>query len=566
MVSNQARDFSQFASRPDNFKRKKNKFDLSHDHKTTFSMGQLIPFLTLETLPGDDFDIDSEIMCRFAPLYLPIMHRCDMTVHYFYVPWRILWPGDVTGQNSWSAYITQREDLLAPYFEMPVDGIEDNGRYSIVNYMGFPTDDVTSGSGNINFININAGPIAAYWKIWNEYYRNTQIQEEIQIPLQDGLNATTGWTQYFGVAPLFVANKLWNRDYFTAALPTPQVGAEVLVPMYNVDFVLPSDEPIQGNVRGPYRFRNESTHTVSAYEFIGQEQLNVTDGPRIVGDAVNPIYLDNQETAATMRQFRLAARMLEFLERLMRTGQRYRDFLKGHFGVDPDPGTIDLPVYIGGYKGRIVISEVMATASTEVDSDFQPLGSYAGQALAMESGKQRIKYFCKEHGFIIGIINIQPRSSYMQGLSKMWTRGVGIPGAEPGTVYDYAFEQFAGIGDQEIKYKELRYDFNNLAPNINHNEDVFGYIPRFSEYRWQNDIVSAEMRTLWLSFHMSRVFTQTTPDTLTDPVLNTEFVTCFPPVSRVFQIAAAQDHEIYAWIFNNVYVWRSLPKFGIPSL
>jgi len=558
MINNQTREFSQFASRPDNFQRSKNKFDLSHDHKTTFSMGQLIPFLTVETLPGDEFDIDSEIMCRFAPLYLPIMHRCDLSVNYFYVPWRIIW-------EQWEKYITQQEDLLAPYFEMLVDSIDDDGRYSILNYMGFPTDDVAPGGGNINVINVNAGPLAAYWKIYNEYYRNSQIQEEILIELQAGENDITGWTLYMGNAPLFVANRLWNRDYFTAALPTPQIGEEVLIPMYNPDYL--TEDGAQP--RGPWRLRAVDDHAVAGVGAVSHGGWGgATDrGLKTTVDTTGT-YLDIQETAAPLRDFRLAARMLEFLERLMRTGQRYRDFLKGHFGVDPDPGTIDLPVYIGGYKGRIIISEVMATAQTiNVDADtVTPLGAYAGQALAMESGKSRIKYFCREHGFIIGIVNIQPRTSYFQGLSKMWTRGVGVPNADPGTVYDYAFEQFAGIGDQEIRFKELRYDYNNVQDNINHNEATFGYIPRYSEYRWQNDVVSGEMRTLWLSFHLGRIFTNDAVDSLTSPVLNHDFVTCFPDVSRAFQVSAAQDHEIYAWIFNNVYVWRSLPKFGVPTL
>lgn len=553
IVSNQQRNFSQFASRPDEFKRKKNLFDLSHDHKTTFSMGQLVPFLTLETLPGDQFKINYELMCRFAALYLPIMHRCDLTVNYFYVPWRIIW-------TDWPKYITQSEDLLAPYYDSPLAPAAASGtkRYRLENYMGFPTRTEIS---SVDSVAINAGPVAAYWKIWNEYYRNPQIQPEIEIPLVAGENDITGWTAYLGDSPIFVAHKLWNRDYYTAALPTPQVGSEVQVPMYNPDFLVetPWDDP--DYVRGPFRLMQAGTHTPAAD---GDIVVNAV-GTGIDGAMANPddiVYLNTQETAASMRQFRLAARMLEFLERLMRTGQRYRDYLKGTYGVDPDPGTIDLPVYIGGSKGRVVISEVMSTAET-VDV---PVGAYAGQALAVNAGKSTVSYFCKEHGFVIGIINIQPKSSYFQGLEKMWTRGVGLPLTNPGSVFDYALEVFAGIGDQEVLMKEVRFDTNNVPANIAHNEDVFGYIPRYSEYRWHNDIVSAEMRTIWLSFHLSRVFTQDPTDALTEPALNAEFVSCIPRIDDVFQVGGAQEHEIYAHIFNNVQVWRSLPKFGIPSL
>lgn len=556
LVSNQARNFSQFASQPDNFKRKKNLFDLSHDHKTTFSMGQLIPFLTVETLPGDDFRIDYEILCRFAPLYLPIMHRCDMTINYFYVPWRIIW-------SDWSKYITQSEDLLTPYYDQPLAANVSSGtkRYMLVNYMGFPSRLFTP---TVDTISVSAGPVAAYWKIWNEYYRNSQIQTEVEIPLSSGENDITGWSLYFGDAPLFVAYKLWNRDYYTSALPTPQIGVEVLVPIANDNYDIPGGTYGPGDVKGPYRWLTNLTHTPVSDGDLGIDAVSTGIAGGTAGSAGDLVYLDIQETSAPLRDFRLAARMLEFLERLMRTGQRYRDFLKGHFGVDPDPGTIDLPVYIGGSKGRVVISEVMSTAET-VDV---PVGAYAGQALAIERGKSQVKYFCKEHGFIIGIINIQPKSSYFQGLSKMWTRGVGLPLTNPGNVYDYAFEEFAGIGDQEILMKELRLDLGTTPANVAHNEDVFGYIPRYSDYRYMNDIVSAEMRTIWLSFHLSRLFVtgQVPADALTEPVLNSEFVSCIPRIDDVFQVGGAQEHEIYAHIFNNVQVWRSLPKFGIPTL
>jgi len=558
LVSNQNRDYSQFSGQPDHFKRNKNLFDLSHDHKTTFSMGQLIPFCTLETLPGDNFTLDYEVMCRFAPLFLPIMHRCDLTVHYFYVPWRIIW-------SDWSKYITQSEDLLAPYFYHPDlnASTTETKRSPICSYMGLP---FSFQAPFVSGVNVSAGPIAAYWKIYNEYYRNSQIQEIIDIPLVAGENLITSWTDYNGNAPIFVASKLWNRDYFTSALPTPQIGAEVLVPIANANYDIGTPwDP--GDVLGPWQLKNVGSHTAAADGDLVVDSAS-TGFPGMLSNAAgDSLYLDIQETSAPMRDFRLAARMLEFLERLMRTGQRYRDFLKGHFGVDPDPGTIDLPVFIGGSKGRVVVSEVMSTAETE----SIPVGGYAGQAMVVGQGSTQVKYFCKEHGFIIGIINIQPRSSYMQGLSRMWTRGVGGTTSDgniqnPGNVYDYAFEEFAGIGDQAILYREIRYDFTVLQANADHNDETFGYIPRYSEYRWMNDIVSGEMRNIWISFHLSRIFEEGGAPALTSPVLNTDFLQCIPRIDDVFQIGAAQDHEIYAWIFNDVKVWRSLPKFGVPSL
>lgn len=581
-VSNQSRSYSQFSGRPDEYKRKQNLFDLSHDVKTTFSMGQLIPFLCLETLPGDNFIIDFECFTRFAPLYLPIMHRCDLTINYFYVPNRCLWVGaqqggDPSPLGNWMDYITQNQDLVAPYIVIPADAISIDPvtgtgpgiAYSLHDYLGFPTDNIAGGGSSITSMYVNAFPFAAFWKIYDEYYRNPQVEDAMSYPLVAGENDLSDWPDYYngvtGDRGLFVPYKLWNRDYFTSCLPTPQAGAEVLIPLVNDDFFI-AGQSTPGNIGGPFRWRNFTDHDPASDNDLVIDSSAFVSGTSSSGVG-SPVYLDIQETAAPMREFRLAARMLEFLERLMRIGSRYRDFLKGQFGVDPDPGTIDLPVYIGGSKGRVIISEVMATAETTNDTDvLTPLGAYAGQALAMESAKRKIKYFCKEHGIIIGIINIQPRSSYMQGLSRMWTRGVNNGGSLAGTIYDYAFEQFAGIGDQAVKFKELRYDYNNAAPNIAHNEATFGYIPRYSEYRWHNDIISAQMRTIWTSFHLGRIFTQSLTDALTTPVLDREFVSCRPRVADVFQIGAAQDHEIYCHIFNNVHVWRQLPKFGVPSL
>lgn len=584
-VSNQSRSYSQFAGRPDEYKRKQNLFDLSHDVKTTFSMGQLIPFLCLETLPSDNFIIDFECFTRFAPLYLPIMHRCDLTINYFYVPNRCLWVGAQNGNEgslgdagNWMDYITQNRDLVAPYIIIPADAISINPvtgtgpgiAYSLHDYLGFPTDNITGGGSSINSMYVNAFPFAAFWKIYDEYYRNPQVEDAMSYILVAGENDLSDWPSYYpgpGDFGLFVPYKLWNRDYFTACLPTPQVGADVQIPLVNMNFDNSATGIDPGEIGGPYRWRNYVTHTPADNDNIAVSLSDTGTAGGTSLTAGDPIYLDIQETAAPMREFRLAARMLEFLERLMRIGSRYRDFLKGQFGVDPDPGTIDLPVYIGGSKGRVIISEVMATAETTNDTDvLTPLGAYAGQALAMESAKRKIKYFCKEHGIIIGIINIQPRTSYMQGLSRMWTRGVNNGASLQGTIYDYAFEQFAAIGDQAVKFKELRYDYNNAAPNIAHNEATFGYIPRYSEYRWHNDIISAQMRTIWTSFHLGRIFTQDLEDSLLTPVLDREFVSCRPRVADVFQIGAAQDHEIYCHIFNNVHVWRQLPKFGIPSL
>lgn len=553
------RSFNQYNTRPDEVinTRDSNTFDKSHDVKTTGSMGQLIPILIEEALPGDSFEMSSEAMFRFAPLNLPIMHRCIMTLHYFYITWRVLWP-------NWQKFITRKEDVEWPWYFQPMTesptGVQSNDYYT-AGYMGFPTT-LTSDPNNRISYPISAGPISAYLKVYDEYYRNPQMQEEKWFELQDGDN-----TDLFIIPDpvndftrVHVLRKLWNRDYFTAALPTPQLGEDSLIPMYNPDWQSEFDTEFNGDtLRGPWQWLEADLHTPveETNQLYNVEEVTPELNRTTVGGAAGtPVYLDTQTGAATVRQLRLAVMRQAFMEKLLRTGQRYRDFLKGWWQVDPDPLALDLPVFIGGITGNVVISEVLATAETVVgESIATPLGAYAGQALMIEQGK-RFKYYCRDYGFIMGIVCVTPRTSYFQGLGRMWKRS---------TPDDYPWQEFAHIGDQAILRREIQlYAVEPVGPTTNDdiNDVEWAYIPRYDEYRWSNDIVSGQMRKLWISFHMGRLLSES----LQGPLFNNFFVECFPRITDVFQIAAAQDHEIYMHIFNNVKVSRKLPRFGIPKL
>lgn len=533
-----------------------NTFDLSHNWISTFRMGLLVPFLTVETLPGDKFYLKSEVLMRFAPLYLPIMHQVNLSVDYFYIPNRILWPG--VSQDSWEFFVISEDSVDQPYVKVNNLDPAGNGFVStLMEYMGFPTNESAGLTATVvDFI--NCFPLSAYLKLWDEYYRNDQVEGQRWFPLQSGDNAAAFDAALPRNNNTYSGNWLclrrnWNRDYFTSCTPTPQIGNDVLIPLVNEDFV----SPISGSeYKGPYRWRKLSDDA-GASGALAATAAGGDPGRTLAG--TENVYLDIMETAGTIRQLRFAVQLTEFLERAMRAGDRYRDHLKKFWDADPDPLMVDRPKWLGGKKGRVVVSEVMSNAQTE--SALAPgeiaavIGQYAGQAIAQDSVRG-IEYYCREHGFIIGIISVYPKSSYFQGISKMWTRR---------NKYDYAWEQFALIGDQEVKNKEILFTFSGSAPALAWNEETFGYNPRYSEYRYMNDIVAGQMRNQFLSFHLGRLFADST-GVPTEPLLNEEFLQCAPRTTDVFVTDPDNvEDEIYAWIFNDVQVSRRLPKYGIPK-
>lgn len=533
-----------------------NMFDLSHDHKLTFTMGKLVPFLTKEVMPGDKWFIRCEAMLRFAPLYLPIMHRVNVSLDYHYVPYRLLWPlrqnVEETGydRSGWEVFINPGDPAVVdsgssvhPYIVTTAyDAVSGFSAYAneLPQYMGFPTA-LPGTVGVLNAFQLNAFPFFAYYMIWDWQYRNDQIQERIFSQCVSGNNTSllpgTG-------GPEFLACKYrnWNRDNFTAATPTPQIGAEVQIPMFDVDYM---DAVTGTEFNGPYRWRQQSDDTPSP----SGDLIVGAGGPLGHTEAgVTPVYLDIQETAASIAQLRYSLMLQEYLERAMRAGDSYPDYINTFFGVNPFAGVIQVPQYLGSKKGRVVVSEVMSTAETAT----LKVGSYAGQALAIESSNDTIELEAKEHGIIIGLISVYPDSSYMQGIDKMFLRQLPT---------DYPLEQFALIGDEAILNKEVNAQVAG-AGTPEYNDEIFGYNRRYYDWIYSNDIYSGLMRTTFISFHLGRLLSVTDPQ-LT--VLDSAFIECRPDVMRVFQVAENED-EIYCHIYNDIKVLRRLPKFGIPAV
>lgn len=541
----------------------KNMFDLSHDVKTTFTMGKLVPFLVEEVLPSDQWFIRGEFMLRFAPLYLPIMHRVNLSADYFFVPNRILWPrtqildAGAEQLDGWEIFITNQAGQYGvpsqthPYVTiLPQDNklYTNPVAYELPAYMGFPTQLPDSTYGALASWNVNAFPLSAYYMIWDFYYRNDQIQAIVWGQLSTGDNTDVfpnfGTPQY-----LSCQFRNWNRDYFTSATPLPQLGQDVQIPLVDTDFISPGGQAYGG----PFRWR------LAAAVGAGSGDLTMDPGAPDPGRSEeidgDPVYLDIQETAGSIAQLRYALMYQEFLERSLRGGDKYNDQVDIFWREDPYRGVVQQPEFIGSKKGKVVISEVLSTTETAT----LKVGSYAGQAISLESTNATLEYHAKEWGFILGIISVYPDSSYMQGIEKMWTRTQQT---------DYAWPQFALVGDQPILNKEINADLANIPADPDYNDGVFGYIPRYSEYRYRNDKYTGLMRSVYISFHLGRILDVVTPS---NTVLDSDFLECRPDISRVFQVTeigetGIYEDEIFAHIYNDVKVLRRLPKFGIPAV
>lgn len=504
------------------------RFNLKHDVKLSFQMGELVPTCCMEVVPGDKFDISVENMLRFAPLISPVMHKVNVTTHYFFVPNRILWP-------QWEKWITGDEDLVAPFIQSDtvVEG-------SLADYLGMPVGLVPDGN-----LRMSALPFAAYCKIYDEYYRDQNLQTEEFTELIQGSNHAS-YLQWLENAPL---RRAWMHDYFTSALPFAQKGDAVQIPLTSqadIPVVLTDDNNNSQLMR--QRDNHPSGFTPGPVEAMldgaTPSVLSVDAGAGAVPGVLDPngtLTVDVQSDATDINTLRRAFRLQEWLERNARGGTRYIESILSHFGVRSSDSRLQRPEYIGGSRQNMVISEVLATAETTEAN--VPVGNMAGHGISVGGGN-RFSYRAEEHGWIIGIINVQPVTAYQQGLHKSFARFDRL---------DYAWPSFANIGEQEVTLKEL-YAF---GPVLNQNS-VFGYVPRYAEYKFMNSRVAGEMRNSLAFWHLGRIFDEA-------PALNSEFIECRPS-NRIFAVTDDTEDHIFAHIFNNISAVRKLPRYGVPTI
>lgn len=478
-------------------------FDLSYEKKLTCDMAQLIPVMCDEVVPGDVFKIGNQAVVRFQPLVAPILHEINMYVHYFFVPYRILW-------DDWEDFISGGVD---GQFSDPIPEWEPivTTEGSLWDFFGFPVGVDPDGAYPLDF------PRRAYNLVYNEYYRDENLQTEVPLT-----NET-------------ILNRAWEKDRFTSALPWQQRGTAPALPISgSTSAVWPSNIFLNSGGGVNVGFTPSSSPSAGFYVPNANAVINARE-------SLNSNTVD-LSTASTfdIADLRLAFQIQKWMERNARAGVRYTEFLRAHFGVSPRDERLQRPEYIGGSKAPCIISEVLQTSSTDSTT---PQGNLAGHGITV-SDAYCGKYHAQEFGLIIGIMSIMPRSAYSQGIDKQWLRK---------TKYDFYFPEFANLSEQAILNAEIC-----ATGTASHNQDIFGYQGRYDEMRTKNSQIVSGMRTTFDYWHLGRQFNTGSP-----PVLNENFIKCVP---RKDIFAVPSEPGLIVNFANIIKAFRPLPYMAVPGL
>jgi hypothetical protein len=495
-------------------------------------MAELVPVLCQECVPGDTFHIAQHHNIVMAPLVAPIYHRLDYKTWYFFVPTRLLW-------NGWKDFITYKEpDLVPPYFTgkdiATVVGDDDDlyaqllSPNSLFDYFDLP---VHMDNFKKNVRHLSAFPFRAYKLIWNEYFRDELKQPEINTYDAGGAVLNTELKSY-------VKRKIgWEKDYFTTANIEPQFGPDVPIPVG-----LEAD----GNIM--FLARDTSYSPSASYRVgISTDQPGVGPHSLVVRDSQNDNksylrYAKGLATTGTINDLRIANHLQRYRDKLQIAGARYNEAILAEFGVVVPDYRIQRPEYIGGFSSALETGRVLQTAPT-ADS---PLGSFAGQGL----GNGRMDYIhhtCYEHGYIIGISTVVPRSGYDQGIPRMFKKD---------DIFDFYHPDFAQLGDQEVLNDEIYVSDNSVTNKPD--DSRFGYQQRYGEYKYAMDRTNGEFRTSLNYWHMNRIFD-------IPPILNSDFIEC-EPTNRIFAVEDDSANKLYAEIYQEIKAVRPMPISVVPTL
>lgn len=516
----------------------RNVFDMSYDHKTTLNMGELIPIHWQEVLPSDNYKMSSEQMLRMMPMVAPVMHKVDVSVHHFFVPYRILFDkfDDFLGGMSNPGGIFPALPTIASS-EGPIT-IE---RGSLGDYMGLPLGTITDP--------LQALPLAAYQMIWWEYYRDQNlVQQELGMDFENWIQLQEGQQDPTTTGRLLsLHRRAWEKDYFTAQLPFAQKGDSVGIPISGI-IPVEYDPTGVGIKLGNWERQDLPGTPITNQTSMQTNSLGVTyfTPGNIVGN-YNPqdtLYVDLANATGietTINDFRTAYAMQRWFELAALGGTRLKELIYTHFAIVSPDARLDRPEYLGGSKTAMVISEVLQTSET---SDESPLAGMAGHGISVGGGRD-FNYFVKEHGIVISLMSVMPKPAYQQGIAKAWSR------LDP---LDFFWPTFQHLGEQEVKSKELYY----YSGDDELNNETFGYLPKYEEYRHNLPRVSGDFRTSLDFWHLGRIFEER-------PYLNSQFIECTPS-KRIFAVEDEAEHSIVAHIYHKIRVSRPIAKFGTPGL
>lgn len=534
---------------------RRNAFNLSYESKLTLNMGELVPIMCMPVVPGDKFRVNTESLVRLAPLVAPMMHRVNVFTHYFFVPNRLVW-------NDWETFITQGIDgeqkpvfpnfnlNMLSYSKLLKDGMFRDG--SLWDYLGLPSigkigtladDKASPNSVNVPQVGftVSALPFRAYQLIYNEYYRDQNLTDSINFPLTSGEVLVADLRNL-----LTLRRRAWEKDYFTSALPWLQRGPEVTVPVGGEQFSTVTLDRTAGNQKvlnnngKPADGELFAPGTAGVTGTLGwKNESGSSSGPAWL-DPNGTLKVDTSQLGVNINDLRTSNALQRWFERNARGGSRYIEQILSHFGVRSSDARLQRPQFLGGGRMPISVSEVLQTSSTDATS---PQANMAGHGISA-GVNNGFKHYFEEHGYIIGIMSITPRSGYQQGVPRDFTKFDNM---------DFYFPEFAHLSEQEIKNKEIY-----LSDDANYNEGTFGYTPRYAEYKYKASESHGDFRGNLAYWHLNRIFAD-------KPNLNTTFVECNPS-NRVFATSETEDDKFWVQLYQDVRALRLMPKYGTPML
>lgn len=558
----------------ENLRPGRSAFDLSHAKLFDANIGALIPVLCEDVLPGDIFQLGNLNLIRSQPLVCPVFHKLDAYCHYFFVPYRLMYP-------DWQKFITggvNGDDatvLPKMYSGLTIDSSNalQLCRMSLWDYFGFPIHDPATGIPSqvwetTSKPQISAAPWLAYWMVWRDYYRDEnfqltypdgsygipvsigQDQTEMQENLIEYVTATGFYEDNDVIAPADnVAFRCWTKDYFTSCLPWQQRGIAPAIPISGTGNALWNELDIFATTLGggtPLSVIDDGTLIPNAKLLYTGTQDPTHQNNRNFTTALNENVVNLTAAGVTVSDLRLTVQTQKWMERNARGGYRMNEFLKAHFGVSPQDMRLDRPEYIGGSHQNVIISEILQNSSTDATS---PQGNMAGHGISV-SDNFCGKYRAEEHGVIIGIMSIMPEAIYQSGVPRMWTRE---------TRFDYYTPEFAHLSEMEVKRGEIMYRNNST------DYGRFGFQGIWDEYRNRQSIVCGNLANTLNVWTLSRIMA---PDVaLNEMFLTTEY---FSKNRRdawaVSEVQNQSQGQFFVQWRNLVKAIRPLPWIAEPGM
>lgn len=535
-------------------------FDRSASLKTSFNVGQIVPFFIDEVLPGDTFDIKTSKVVRMPSLITPIMDNIYLDTYYFFVPNRLVWSHwkEFNGENTESAWIPKTEYEI-PQLTAPSGGWNVG---TIADYFGIPT--------GVSNLSVSALPFRAYALIMNEWFRDQNLSDPLSIPVDDatvaGVNTGTFVTDVAKGGLPYTAAKY--HDYFTSCLPSPQKGPDVEIPVAEAaKYAVVTGDPVDKSLfpkpmtwqtrdgsnvnyeqfRNPYLVGADfsSTGSVSKGTALVHSGTPSADARDVVPGNLWAVGTGSAQ-AATINQLRLAFQVQKLYERDARGGTRYIEILKSHFGVTSPDARLQRPEYLGGNRLPITINQVLQQSGT-LDAGT-PQGTPTGQSLTTDVHGDFKKSFV-EHGYIIGVMVARYDHTYQQGIERFWSRK---------SRFDFYWPVFANIGEQAVLNKEI------YAQGSAKDEEVFGYQEAWADYRYKPNRVTGEMRSQYPQsldvWHLADDYDSL--PSLSDSWIREDSGT----IDRVLAVSEKNSNQLFADIYVQNRCTRPMPMYSIPGL